>query len=151
MLLWGSGTWSAGSSNVRPEPMSPDRDRPRPLTLLLRAIRLRCPSCGAGPLFTTWLKMREQCPRCGLRTERGEEGYAVGAYMFNIMVAELIWAAVFLALMMATWPTPPWDLLLVGGGAMMLAMPFLCYPFAKNVFLAFDLLFRPAEDTEGPR
>jgi hypothetical protein len=34
--------------------------------------------------------MRERCPDCRLRTARGEEGYVVGAYMFNIMAAELI-------------------------------------------------------------
>jgi uncharacterized protein (DUF983 family) len=123
--------------------------RHHPLLLLLRALRLRCPSCGGGPLFSSWLTMEARCPRCGLRTERGESGYVVGAYMFNILASELIWAALFLGLIVATWPNPPWDLLLYGGGAMMLAMPFLCYPFAKTVFLAFDLLFRPPEETEG--
>ncbi len=93
--------------------------------------------------------MREACPACGLRTERGEEGYVVGAYMFNIVAAELLWAAVVVAVAVYTWPAPPWDLLLYGGGAMMLATPFLCYPFSKTVFLAFDLVFRPAEETES--
>lgn len=72
----------------------------------------------------------------------------VGAYMFNIMAAELIWAALFLAAVGLTWPSPPWDLLTWGGGALMLAMPFLCYPFSKTVFLAFDLVFRPPGETE---
>jgi len=116
-----------------------------------RALRLRCPSCGGGPLFAGWLRIHERCPGCGLRTERGEEGYVVGAYMFNIMAAELLWLGLCLGLVVWTWPDPPWDLLLYGGGALMVAMPFLCYPFAKTVFLAFDLLFRPPEDTEEPR
>ena len=130
------------------ERMNARPNHPHPLRLLHRALRLCCPSCGGRPLFSRWLEMRERCPRCGLRTERGEAGYVVGAYMFNIIAAELIWAAVFLGLVVATWPTPPWDLLLYGGGMMMLAMPLLCYPFAKTVFLAFDLLFRPPEETE---
>lgn len=25
-----------------------------------------CPSCGKGPLFRSWLKLRESCPACGL-------------------------------------------------------------------------------------
>ncbi|MBK7715028.1 MAG: DUF983 domain-containing protein [Gemmatimonadetes bacterium] len=112
-----------------------------------RALRLRCPACGGHPLFRGWLRMVERCPRCGLRTERGEQGYVVGAYMFNIMAAELIWAALFLAAVWATWPAPPWDALTWGGGALMLVMPFLCYPFSKTVFLAFDLAFRPPTDT----
>ena len=30
----------------------------------------------------------------------------------------------------------------------MIVLPFLAYPFSKTLFLAFDLIFRPAEDTE---
>lgn len=63
--------------------------------------------------------------------------------MFNIMAAELLWAGICLGVVVATWPAPPWDLLLYGGGALMLVLPLLCYPFSKTVFLAFDLLFRP--------
>jgi len=80
--------------------------------LLGRALRRRCPQCGGGSLFQSWLSIRDRCPTCGLRTERGEEGDA-------------------------------------GGGGMMIVMPFLCYPFSKTVFLAFDLVFRPADETEG--
>jgi hypothetical protein len=39
--------------------------------------------------------MRESCPRCGLHLERGEQGYIVGAQMFNIIAAELLFAALF--------------------------------------------------------
>jgi hypothetical protein len=75
--------------------------------------------------------------------ERGEEGYQVGAYMFNIVAAELVFALIFLAILVATWPSPPWDLLLYGGGALMVVAPVLFYPFSKTLFLAFDLIFRP--------
>ncbi len=121
------------------------------LRLFGRALRLRCPQCGAGELFAGWFRMRPACRSCGLRTERGEQGYIVGAYMFNIVAAELLWATVFLLTLAETWPDPPWDLLLWGGGALMLALPFLLYPFSKTVFLAFDLLFRPVADTEADR
>jgi hypothetical protein len=78
-----------------------------------------------------------------MRLERGEEGYQVGAYMFNIVAAELIFAAIFLAVLAFTWPTPPWDELLYGGLAVTLVAPLLFYPFSKTLFLAFDLIFRP--------
>jgi uncharacterized protein (DUF983 family) len=80
--------------------------------LLWRAVRLRCPNCGGGPMFDSWLRMRSNCPRCGLLTERGEQGYQVGSYMFNIVAAQLIFAAVFLGVLLLTWPSPPWDALL---------------------------------------
>ena len=78
-----------------------------------------------------------------MRLARGEQGYEVGAYMFNIVAAELIFAAIFLTIVGLTWPTPPWDFLLYGGIVLMLLVPALFYPFSKTLFLAFDLTFRP--------
>jgi uncharacterized protein (DUF983 family) len=115
----------------------------RSLVLFWRATRLRCPNCGGGPLFSYWVRMRERCPVCGIRLERGEQGYQVGAYMFNIVAAELIFAAIFLGVLVYTWPTPPWNELLYGGVAIMISAPFIFYPFSKTLFLAFDLIFRP--------
>jgi uncharacterized protein (DUF983 family) len=115
----------------------------RPILLLWRALRLRCPNCGGGPLFKSWLQMQARCPVCRMRLERGEEGYQVGAYMFNIVAAELFFAAIFLTTLAYRWPTPPWDLLLYGGMVMMVVTPVLFYPFSKDLFLDFDLMFRP--------
>jgi uncharacterized protein (DUF983 family) len=115
----------------------------RAAILLWRGLRLRCPNCGGGPIFESFLRMRERCPVCGLRLQRGEEGYQVGAYMFNIVAAELVFASIFLGILIASWPSPPWNLLLYGGVALMLIAPFLLYPFTKMLFLAFDLIFRP--------
>lgn len=96
--------------------------------------------------------MRAHCPSCGLALERGEEGYQVGSYMFNIIAAELVFAAIFVGVLLLTWPTPPWNALLYGGIAMMIVMPFLFFPFSKTLFLAFDLIFRPpGHDEPGPR
>jgi uncharacterized protein (DUF983 family) len=120
----------------------------RLVTLFTRALQLRCPNCGTRGLFHSWLKMKSHCPGCGLRTERGEQGYIVGAYMFNIMAAELVWAALFVLAVVLTWPDVPWDPLLWVGGALMILLPFAFYPFSKTVFLAFDLMFRPARETE---
>jgi uncharacterized protein (DUF983 family) len=109
-----------------------------------RALRLRCPNCGKGKLFASWLRMRPQCPVCGFRFERGEEGYQVGSYMFNIVASELAFAIVFVGLVAVTWPSPPWTLLQYGGIIMMIIAPFVFFPFSRALFLAFDLLFRPA-------
>ena len=125
--------------------MSPSRI----FTLMKRALLLRCPNCGRSKAFISWFRMREECPVCGFHMERKEQGYIVGAYMFNIVAAELIWAAIVLSVMGATWPTPPWDLLLYGGGALMLVLPFVTYPFSKTVFIGFDLIFRPAGEADS--
>jgi uncharacterized protein (DUF983 family) len=120
----------------------------RPLVLFARALRLRCPNCGQGRLFTSWLRMRERCPVCGLKTERGDEGYQVGSYMFNIVAAELLFAALFIGAIVLTWPTPPWTALEYGGIVLMILAPFAFFPFSKTLFLAFDLIFRPAARDE---
>lgn len=116
------------------------------LRLAGRALLLRCPNCGTGGLFTRWFRMKERCPGCGLHLERQESGYVVGAYMFNIAASELFGVGVLLAVAVATWPNPPWDLLMYGGVALMIAAPIVFYPFAKTLFLAFDLAFRPQGD-----
>jgi hypothetical protein len=86
----------------------------------------------------------------GLRNplERGESGYQVGSYMFNIIAAELLFAILFVLVLVVTWPDPPWNLLQYGGIALMVLAPFLFYPFSKTLFLAFDLLFRPPTPEE---
>ncbi|HEU4524192.1 MAG TPA: hypothetical protein VFR62_04185, partial [Gemmatimonadales bacterium] len=80
--------------------------------------------------------------------ERGEQGYQVGSYMFGIIAAELVFAAIFVAILVISWPDPPWDLLLYGGMILMVVVPLLFFPFSKTLFLAFDLTFRPATPDE---
>lgn len=115
----------------------------RALRFTGRALLRRCPNCGSPGIWRGWLHMRDACPRCGLHLERGEHGYVVGSYMFNIVASELVFAAIFVAVLFATWPTPPWRILQWGGAALMLLVPVIFYPFSKTLFLAFDLLFRP--------
>lgn len=87
--------------------------------------------------------MLDRCPRCGLEFERQEPGYIVGAYMLNIAAAELIVVGAGIAVVAATWPDPPWDLLMYGGAALALLMPLVFYPVSKTLFLALDLAIRP--------
>lgn len=75
----------------------------------------------------------------------------MGAYMFNIIAAELLFAVAFLAVIIWRWPSPPWELLEYGGLVLMVAAPFLFYPFSRSLFLAFDLVFRPEADGDRDR
>jgi hypothetical protein len=95
--------------------------------------------------------MIKHCPTCGLPLERNEQGYAVGAYMFNIALAELGFVVCLIGGLLVTWPDPPWRLLMGVSLALMLALPVLLYPFSKTLFLGFDLLFHPAEESPAPR
>lgn len=120
------------------------------LTLVGRALRRRCPACGRGRVYTGWMRARTACAYCGLRFDRGERDFFYGAYMFNLIAAELAFAAVFVAVLLATWPDPPWTLLTWGSAVLVVVAPFVFYPFTKNLWLAFDLLFRPHRKDAAP-
>ena len=123
-------------------------ERPSLLVSLGRALRLRCPQCGAGALLATWFRVRPRCESCGLHFERGddeEHDYWLGAYTLNFLVTETVFGVALLLVLLATWPTPPWTPILAGGAALMVAIPIAFYPVSKALWLAIDLVFRPAQ------
>jgi uncharacterized protein (DUF983 family) len=117
------------------------------LLLLGRASRLRCPACGGGPIFASWFDMRASCPSCGLRLER-EEGYFLGAMLFNVIAAEVLFVVAFAAVLIRTWPSPPWTLLTYAAAVGVVLFPVALYPFSRTVWLAFDLFFQPPGEGE---
>jgi uncharacterized protein (DUF983 family) len=90
--------------------------------------------------------MRERCSNCGLQLDRGESDYFYGAYLLNFVAAELAVAGVFVAALLVTWPSPPWQLLTYAAVAIAILAPILLYPVTKALWLAFDLVFRPAPE-----
>jgi uncharacterized protein (DUF983 family) len=114
----------------------------RALLLFGRALLLRCPNCGGGPVFKGYFTLRETCPRCGLRLER-EEGHYLGAMLLNLLVAEGLFIVGFVILLVRTWPTPPWTLLTYGSAAAVVLLPILFYPFSRTCWLALDVLLNP--------
>lgn len=124
--------------------------RPRPRTLFFRAVRRRCPACGGGPLFTRWIRMAPACPACGLLTDRGESGYALGGLWLNLLAAEAVNTAIWVTVAVKTWPEVPWGTLQYAGPVTALLMPVLFYPFSRTLFLALDLMFRPQPPREEP-
>ena len=75
----------------------PPRGWPRLWVLLARALMRRCPLCGTRGVFRNWFTLRDACPHCRYRFDR-EDGYFLGAYALNLIVAELITVAVAVAL-----------------------------------------------------
>jgi len=117
-----------------------------------RACRRRCPNCGAGPVTVRWFQLAPACPGCGLRLDRGESDYFLGAVVFNMAFAEGLFAAGVMAVLLWTYPNPPWDALYYGGIAGMIVAPIVLYPYSKLCWLAFDLGFRPPRPQDfGPR
>ncbi len=116
------------------------------LPTFLRALRLRCPACGGGPVFVSWVRMCPSCPSCGIRFDREPEGgYWVGSNTINLFATEATFAALFVGTLAATWPSPPWTLLTYGGLGLMVVFPVAFFPWSKTLFIAIDLVFRPTE------
>ncbi len=116
--------------------------------LLLRALQLRCPHCGGRKIFASFFELKERCPTCGIRLERGENDYFVGAYLFNLIAVELILFVCVCGFVYVTWPDPPWDLITYVTAFLMLSGCVFCYPFAKTTWLAVDLAIRPLSPEE---
>jgi len=118
-------------------------------TALRWALRRRCPACGAR-VFDGWFRMRPVCPGCGLRTDRGEPDYFLGAVLVNLIAAEVVPVALVLMIIVITWPAPPWPLVFVGGIGLAVVAPIVGYPFSKTLWLFADLQFREPVRGEPP-
>ena len=116
--------------------------------MLLRAVARRCPNCGARGIFSSFTELRASCPTCGLRLHRGESDYFIGAYLLNLVAVELLFALLLGAVVIVTYPNTPWTLLEWSGVVLILGGAVLCYPFAKSIWLAADLIFRPLTEKE---
>jgi uncharacterized protein (DUF983 family) len=112
-------------------------------SMIARALRLRCPLCGEGRMFSRWVHMHDYCSNCGLRFDRNESDFFIGAYTINLIVAELIVVAGLVLVILATWPAVPWTGLTWGLVAALVPAPLLTYPFSKSIWLAIDLSFQP--------
>jgi len=116
--------------------------------MIWRALTLRCPHCGGGPVLASWFRLKERCPRCKLHLHREEGDYFLGAYMISLMAMEALFGFGFLIVLLITWPNPPWRAIQWGGAVVLAAGVLLAYPFAKTLWLAIDLIFRPVSSSE---
>jgi uncharacterized protein (DUF983 family) len=113
--------------------------------MLGRALRGRCPLCGAAGLRDGWFSIHQRCPGCNLKLSR-ERGYLSGAIWFNLTITLTAFSAVLLAGAALTAPDIPWTA--VGGAsfATIFLVPLLTQPFAVALFLWVDLAyFRPLD------
>ena len=115
-------------------------------TKFARALRLRCPRCGGGGILRSWLKMQDTCPTCGLALERGEQSeFWIGAYVFNLVLGEMVAIGGPIVWMIASAPNQPWTRIELTALVLAVSLPFVFFPFSRTLWLAWDLSFRPFE------
>ena len=93
---------------------------PSAVAMIVRAMLRRCPNCGGRGIFAGYTALRERCPTCGLRLQRGESDYFIGAYLLNLVAVELLFAIVLATIIIVTYPDTPWALVQWGGLVLML-------------------------------
>lgn len=121
---------------------------PSPGRRLLRALALHCPECGGSGLFRRWLFLQSRCPRCALRLDRANPDHFVGAYLVNLIFAELLFAFGLGVWLLTVWPDVPWGRIEVVAVVAMILSPLVTYPFTRTVWLAADLIFDPPKATD---
>lgn len=111
--------------------------------ILGRGVHLRCPRCGAGPLFRGPFTMHAECLVCGLTFER-EQGYFVGAIYVNYGATALLLVAGFFALERFTDISLAQQLLLWGAFAIVFPLGF--FRHSRSLWMTLDHIVNPAEE-----
>ncbi|MBM3987027.1 MAG: DUF983 domain-containing protein [Planctomycetes bacterium] len=105
------------------------------LVFFRRALRKRCPQCGAGALFRAFARLHETCGSCGLRYRR-ESGAQTGAMYFCAAVTEIFAAALALGLYFLTdWSQ---SVALCVGTALVLGFSYLFLPVSMAWWTAVE-------------
>lgn len=101
---------------------SSEQERPT-RQAMMRGLRGRCPSCGEGKLFRSYLKVADHCLDCGeaLHHQRADDG---PAYLTILLVSHL-GAPLLLACYMAWRPSAMTMVITFGLGAIILSLLLL--------------------------
>jgi uncharacterized protein (DUF983 family) len=117
--------------------------RPEFKAAIGRGLRLRCPRCGDGRLYTTFFRMNRECPVCGLGFYR-ESGYYVGAMMINYGITAFLVLIVYLVsrLMPEIWRVSP-ELKIATWMFAAIVVSLLLVRTTRGLWLAFDYWVEP--------
>jgi uncharacterized protein (DUF983 family) len=120
--------------------------------VLGRGLRLRCPRCGAAPLFRGPFSMYPDCLSCHFRYER-EQGYFVGAIYINYAVTVVTAIVGYFALEYFFAVHHVQQLIL--WGAFAVCFPVVFFRHSRSLWLSIDYIFNPenpgGEQFGGPR
>lgn len=104
-----------------------------PLTRIATALRLRCPRCHHGKLFSGLLKMHDHCPTCGLKLEP-EPGFYLGSIYANYALTVLITTATFVLLVFGAGFDK--DTILRGCLVFAFVFPLWFFRYARSIWLS---------------
>jgi uncharacterized protein (DUF983 family) len=111
--------------------------------MLVRALTKRCPWCGSTQVFRHWLRVHDECPRCGLRFDR-EEGAWLMSITINYGVTALGWIVLFVGALVLWLPNVNVVGLMLASLVEIVVVAVVTYPFSKTLTAALDLLVHNA-------
>ncbi len=130
------------SQPIEPAPLDDPTIKIPPMTLLSRALRRRCPICGASGIWKSWIEIKEECPTCHYRYVR-ENGYFLGAMVLNVIFAEFLVMALMVVLLV--WTDMIWwrvELIIL---PLAIITPIIWNPFFKGFWFLLDLTAHPVK------
>lgn len=98
---------------------------------LAAGLRLRCPQCGEGKLFSGYLKFAERCDRCGANFAAADSGD--GPAVFVMFIVGAIVVPLLLVLQFGL-DLPSWLALTITGIAALALCLALLPPFKSMLF-----------------
>ena len=110
--------------------------------LLGRALRLKCPDCGLGPLYKSLFKMNTRCDYCGLVYER-EQGYFVGAIYLNVIATESLLLGTLVVYGLITGRID--ETILTVLVILALTLPLVYFHHTRSFWLCIDHLLNPRD------
>jgi len=118
--------------------------------MFARGLVRHCPWCGSGHLFHAYFKLKDDCPRCGLRFQRLDGQWSGDIGINTVVTFGLLYVTLMVGVI-AFWGRINIAALSAIGAFLVVVFPALFVPFAKTLWLAIDLMMRPAEADEfGP-
>jgi uncharacterized protein (DUF983 family) len=140
----------------RPDSVNKGYSLAKARVYLARALALRCPVCGATPLFPAlnqtrslhdWFTPLDGCPRCGYPYDREPGYFLLSVWAINYGIAALLGLLLyFLFEWFFDWPV--WTLIASVIGPVIL-FNILFVRHSKAIFIAWDHYFDPHEREGG--
>ena len=109
----------------------------------MAGLKLRCPQCGEGEVFQSYLNFRDHCRVCGANFKAADAGD--GPAVFVILIVGAIVAPLLIILQFAT-PLPDWLALTITMVAAVALCLALLPPF-KSVLFALQWKHKAREAT----
>jgi len=116
------------------------------VSTLKAGLTLRCPYCGQGKLYKSYLKLDDACSNCGEDFSHADPADGPAVFV-TFIVGFLI---MFAALLLEVKYGPPLWVHIVVWLPLALLLPLLLLPLLKSILVAVQFRLKAVEDRRGP-